>query len=82
MDLNIQYWGSNVDQVAMHYIGSKFSGRSTAQDILQTFLNGIDKLDQLKILQVISDGPNVNLLFLKSMAEFQKEKEKGIFTPC
>ena len=51
MDLNIQYWGSNVDQVAMHYIGSKFSGRLAAQDVLQTFLNGIDKLDQSKVLQ-------------------------------
>ena len=45
--------------------------RLTAQDILETFLNGVDKLD----LQVASDGPNVNPLFLKSVAVFQEEKK-------
>ena len=70
MNLNIQYWDNDVDQVATHYLGSEFLGRQTAQDVLETFLNGLDKLDQSKILQVASDGPNVNLLFLKSMAEF------------
>ena len=71
MDLNIQYW----DNVTTCYLGLEFLGRSAAQDFLETFLNGVNKFDQLKILQVASDGPNVKLLFLKSMAEFQDEKE-------
>ena len=75
MDLNIQYWDNDLDEVATCYLGSEFLGRSTAQDFLETFLNGVNKFDQSKILQVASDGPNVNLLFLKSMAEFQDEKE-------
>ena len=50
-------------------------GRSTAEDVLQTFLAGISDLDQSKILQVASDGPNVNLLFLKNLAESREEKE-------
>ena len=45
--------------------------RLTAQDVLETFLNGVDKLD----LQVASDGPNVNLLFLKSVVMFREEKK-------
>ena len=43
--------------------------------VLEIFLNDVDKLDLSKILQVASDGLNANLLFLKSMAEFQEEKE-------
>ena len=43
--------------------------KSTAEDVLQTFLAGISDLDQSKILQVASDGPNVNLLFIKNLAE-------------
>ena len=72
---DLQYWDNDVDQVAKCNLGSEFLGRSTAQDVLETFLNGVNKLDQSKILQVTSDGPNVNLLFLKNMVEFRDEKE-------
>ena len=50
-------------------------GRPTAEDVLQTFLAGIRDLNQSKILQVASDGPNVNILFLKNLVESQEEKE-------
>ena len=50
-------------------------GRSTAEDVLQTFLAGSSDLDQSKILQVASDGPNVNLLFPKNWPESREEKE-------
>ena len=49
--------------------------KSTAEDVLKTFLAGISDLDQSKILQVASDGPNVNLLFIKNLAESREEKE-------
>ena len=68
---------NDVDQVATRYLGSKFSGRSwsyntklyyynsmgrsVAQDVLKTFLNGVDKLDQSKTLQIASDGLNPNI---------------------
>ena len=61
--------------VTTRYLESEFMGRSTAEDVLQTFLAGNSDLDQSKILQVASDGPNVNLLFLKNLAESRKEKE-------
>ena len=38
-------------------------GRSTAEDVLQTFLAGISDLDQSKILQVASNSPNVKSSF-------------------
>ena len=36
-------------------------GRSVAQDVLKAFLNGVDKLDQSKTLQIASDGLNPNI---------------------
>ena len=50
-------------------------GTSTAKNVLQKFLASISDLDQSKILQNSSDDPNVNLLFLKNVAEPQDEKE-------
>ena len=41
--------------------------RCTAEDLLQTFLVSISDLDQSKILQVASDSPSVNFLFLKKI---------------
>ena len=60
--------------VATSYLRFEFMGRFTAENVLQTFLAGISGLDQSKILQVVSDGPNVNLLFLKNLAESREEK--------
>ena len=45
MNLIIRYCDNDVDQVATRYLGSEFLGRSTAQDVLETFLNGVDKFD-------------------------------------
>ena len=46
MDFIIRFWNSDTDSVATRYLGSEFMGRSTAEDVLQTFLAGIDDLDQ------------------------------------
>ena len=43
-------------------------GRSTADDVLETFRNGISDSDESKIMQVSSDGPHVNLPFLRKYA--------------
>ena len=50
-----------------------FMGRFTAEDVLQTCA-GISKLEQSIILQVASDGPNLNLPFLKNLTEPWEEK--------
>ena len=49
-------------------------GRFTAEDVLQACA-GISELDQSMILQVASDGPNLNLPFLKNLTEPREEKE-------
>ena len=75
MDIIIRFWDSETNCVATRPLRSGFMGRSTTEDVLQTFLAGINDLDQSKILQVASDGPNVNLLFLKNLVESREEKE-------
>ena len=75
MDIIIRFWESETYCVATRYPGSEFMGRYTAEDILQIFLASISDLVQSKILQVASDGPNVNPLFLKNMAESREEQE-------
>ena len=50
-------------------------GRSTADDVLKTFKNGISDVDESKVMQVSSDVPSVNLAFLKKYASVRKEKE-------
>ena len=75
MNIIIRFWDLETNCVATRYLGLEFMGRSTAEDVLQTFLAGNSDLDQSKILQVASDGPNVNLLFLNNLAESREEKE-------
>ena len=35
-------------------------GRSIADDVLENFQNGIPNVDEWKVMQVSSDGPNVS----------------------
>ena len=69
-DIIIWFWGKAWRQtVATRYIGSEFMGRSIVEDVLQTFLAGISDLHRSKILKVVLNGPKVDLIFLKFLAE-------------
>ena len=59
------------------YMGAEFL-RSTADD-LETFQNGISEVDESKVMQVLSDGPNVNLAFLEKYTSVREEKELDPF---
>ena len=50
-------------------------GGSTADDVLETFQNGISEVDESNVVQVSSDGPNVTLAFLKKYASVREEKK-------
>ena len=71
MDLLIHYWGNGV---CTCYMGSQFTGRSTTDNVLETFQNGISEVDESKFMQVSSDRPNVNLAFLKKYGSMQEKK--------
>ena len=49
--------------------------RSTVDDALETFHSGISEVDQLRVMQVSSDVPNVKLAFFKKYTSVQEEKE-------
>ena len=75
IDLLVRYWVDKADMVSTRYLKSEFMGRSTVDDVLQTFLSSISDIDKSKIWQVSSDGPNGNLLFLGTVNEQRKEEE-------
>ena len=57
------------------YMGFEYMGCSVACNFLETFQNEISKVDESKVMQASSDGPNVNLAFLKKYASLWEEKE-------
>ena len=75
MDLLIHYWDNDRDRVCSYYMGSEFMGRSTADDVLETFQNGTSEVNKSKVMLVSYDGPNVYLAFLKKYASVREEKE-------
>ena len=60
--MHIRFWDSNKDVVATSYYNSDFLGKSSANDICSHFEQCLGPLEKEKLLQVSSDGPNVNLL--------------------
>ena len=65
MDVNVRFWNVDEGKAETRYFTSEFLGQAKAEDILESYLKATEKLDQSKVLQVGSDGPNVNLLFLE-----------------
>ena len=67
MDIIVRFWDIEKNQVQSRYLTSGFMGEAKADDILETFNSAVSKkLDYPEnLVQLSSDGPNVNLLFLK-----------------
>ena len=75
MDLHIRYWDIETDRVKVQYLDSSFMGKSSAKDVFEHFKSCTETIDDLKLLQVYSDGPNVNLAFLNLLNESRSESE-------
>ena len=75
MDLYSRFWDSSKDVVATRYYRSEFLGKSSANDLCSHFEQCLGPLGKEKLLQVSSDGPTVNLLFLKALTEKCKDEE-------
>ena len=74
-DLHVRLWDIKNNCVATQYFNSKFLGKAAAQDIYEKFNECISELDENKLLQVSSDGPNVNLAFLDLLNEHRSDNE-------
>ena len=75
MDVLIRYWNTDVSMAETRYLKSEFMGGAKAEQILETFESGIAKLKAEELLQLSSDGPNVNLKFLKLHSEKRESLE-------
>ena len=75
MDLHVRFQDIKNNYVATRYFNSKFLGKAAAQDIYKKFNKCISELDESKLLQVSSDGPNVNLVFLDLLNEHRSDNE-------
>jgi hypothetical protein len=69
MDIVIRFWNETNQEVATRYLTSTFLGRATSIDLLEAFTSAIaaQKLDMKKMIQVSSDGPNVNIKFAREL---------------
>ena len=65
MDVNVRFWNTEECKAETRYLTSEFLDRAKAEGILELFMKATSQLDQSKLLQVESDGPNVNLKFLE-----------------
>ena len=70
MDINIRYFHQG--EVLSQYLDSQCLGHSTAIDLLQAFKMGTSRLNPHKLLQVITDGINVNLKFMQELVNGSK----------
>lgn len=69
MDIIVRFWNNGNQEVSTRYLTSAFLGRATSADLLQAFTSAIgsQSLDLKKMIQVSSDGPNVNIKFAREL---------------
>ena len=71
MDIHVRLWNSADEKAETRYLTSEFLGGAKADQILSAFESGVTQMfsETENLLQIGSDGPNVNLLFLKNYNE-------------
>ena len=75
MDLHVGYWDNDINQVTTRYYTSAFLRKASASEIYNEFNNCCPNVDPNKLLQISSDGPNVNLSFLNTIHERRRDNE-------
>ncbi|KAL2098417.1 hypothetical protein ACEWY4_007624 [Coilia grayii] len=67
LDVHVRFW----DEGQSRYLGSRFMGPSTAQDLLSHLKECVDKLNLRDLVSISMDGPSVNW---KVFDLFQKDQ--------
>ena len=73
MDLHVCFWDDTDKEVKTSYWNSEFLGKASADEVFSKFNDCLSSLDHNKIIQVSSDGPNVNSAFLNLVHENRKD---------
>ena len=64
IDTHVRYWDNNRNYAANCYYHSEFMGKASAKDVSESFSACLSGIIENKLLQVSSDGPDVNLSLL------------------
>ena len=75
MDLVVNFWHNVVNKVCTRYLYSTFIGHARHQHLFEHFISALDSLDLKKLLQVSTDGPNVNGVFFSELSNYQTEND-------
>ena len=75
MDLAVNFWHNVVNKVCTRYLYSTFIGHARHQHLFEHFISALDSLDLKKLLQVSTDGPNVNGVFFSELCNYQTEND-------
>ena len=63
MDFAIRFWSSSKKLVENCYLSSEFLQGAKVEQLVEKYHNASSMLDQSKLVQISSDGPEVNLKF-------------------
>ena len=75
MDFHVHYLGNSTNQVTAHYYTSAFLGKASAGNLYGHIQNFCSTAHLKKVLQISSDGQNMNLKFLSTIHEKLGEDE-------
>ena len=67
MDLVIRYFNNVTHQFSLRYLSPSFMGHSTAEVIIENFLEALSEMKISNLLQVSVDGPNGNWSVLEKL---------------
>ena len=68
MDIVIRFWDSSTNKVCSRYLSSSFMGHSTAENIMNNFLEASSGMNLCNLAQVSMYGPSVNWSFLEQLS--------------
>ena len=76
MDLHVCFWDKKKCCVMTCYYNSEFPVKASAQDLYEKFISCLLEIEPNKLLQMSSDGPNVNLACLDILNRFREDNEQ------
>ena len=65
MDFLIRFWRESKKHVVTRYLTSEFLQSAKADQLVDKFNSAVETLDQSKLIQISSDGPNMNSVMKK-----------------
>ena len=73
MDICLRFWNKENSRVEDRYWDSKFLEHTTHQHLLDSVNDNLKGFVMAKMVQLLMDGPNVNLKVLKKLKEYRNK---------